>query len=75
MGLGGCPQHLGWKDCDKECKLCACSTASGTKSEHCSGHGRCEASCTKTSCSDAKCTCDPGWFGSKCESSSGKFLL
>jgi len=62
-----CQDYLGYKDCDKECNLCACSTASGTAGEHCSGHGTCEASCNKWTCTDAKCKCNPGWTGSKCE--------
>lgn len=69
LNLGGaCVNYLSYKDCDKECGLCPCSTAAGTTKEHCSGHGICEASCTKTSCSDAKCKCETGWTGSKCES-------
>ena len=62
-----CKNYLGWKDCDKSCNLCACSTASGTKKEHCSGHGTCEATCTKDTCTNAKCKCDSGWTGEKCQ--------
>ena len=54
-------------ECDKLCNLCSCSTAVGKTSEHCSGHGQCTATCTKHSCSNAKCNCEPGWIGSKCE--------
>ena len=63
-----------YKDCDKSCNLCPCSTGTGTKMEHCSGHGICEGVCTDTNtppsqqtCSNVKCKCDPGWKGSKCE--------
>ena len=62
-----CQNLLRWKDCDRECNLCSCSTSVGTTREHCSGHGHCEASCTKTSCSGAKCKCEQGWTGNKCE--------
>ena len=62
-----CKEYLGWKDCDKECNLCACSTATGTFRQHCSGHGTCDASCTKSTCAQAKCKCDQGWAGAKCE--------
>ena len=64
---GTCEKFLNWKDCDKECKLCSCSTATGTNQEHCSGHGTCEATCTKDACSDARCKCDDGWRGDKCQ--------
>ena len=57
-----------WKECDKECNLCPCSTATDTVKEHCSGHGTCVASsCTQKTCSNAKCYCNPGWKGDKCE--------
>ena len=62
-----CEDYLNWKDCDYECNLCSCSTATGTNAEHCSGHGRCEATCTKDSCSNARCKCDDGWKGDKCQ--------
>ena len=67
--LGGskCYQFLIWKDCDRECNLCACSTAKGETSQHCSGHGTCHAECSETTCSYAKCVCDEGWTGPKCE--------
>ena len=68
-----CEKHLGWKDCDKSCNLCACSTASGTTKEHCSGHGTCEATCTKNTCTNARCKCDLGWTGDKCQN--GKKLF
>ena len=48
-------------------KACACSTGSGTNGEHCSGHGTCEADCVGPTCSDAKCVCEDGWIGDKCE--------
>ena len=64
---GSCQKYLGWKDCDRACNLCACSTASGTSKEHCSGHGTCKAICTKYSCTGAKCQCDSGWSGDKCQ--------
>ena len=63
-----CQNYLVYKDCDSSCLLCACSTASGTTREHCSGHGTCEASCFKEKCTNAKCKCQPGWTGDKCES-------
>ena len=62
-----CQKFLGWKDCDRQCNLCACSTASGTKREHCSGHGTCEATCTQYTCTGAKCKCDSGWSGDQCQ--------
>ena len=62
-----CVDYLGWKDCDSSCNLCACSTAEGTNREHCSGHGTCEATCTTETCTGAKCKCDDGWTGEKCE--------
>ena len=61
-----CQNYLLWKDCDQECSLCACST--GTHAvEHCSGHGTCEASCTDKTCHNARCKCDDGWTGDKCQ--------
>ena len=62
-----CKNHLRWKDCDRQCLLCACSTASGTRKEHCSGHGTCKATCTQYECTGAKCQCDSGWSGDKCQ--------
>ena len=62
-----CQKFLRWKDCDRQCNLCACSTASGTKREHCSGHGTCEATCTQYTCTGAKCKCDSGWSGDQCQ--------
>ena len=62
-----CKNLIKWKDCDGYCNLCACSTASGTKNEHCSGHGTCEATCTQYECTGAKCQCDAGWSGDKCQ--------
>merc|ERR1712135_8675 len=56
-----CKNFLGWKDCDRQCNLCACSTASGITQEHCNGRGTCEATCTQYTCTGAKCKCDPGW--------------
>jgi len=66
--MATCTNYLKWKDCDNHCNLCACSTASGTTKQHCSGHGKCEADCTKDTCLNARCECDPGWYGLKCES-------
>jgi len=68
-----CKNLIKWKDCDGYCNLCACSTASGTKNEHCSGHGTCEATCTQYECTGAKCQCDAGWSGDKCQNRSGKY--
>ena len=68
-----CENHLKWKDCDKTCNLCACSTAFGTTKEHCSGHGTCEATCNKHTCTNAKCKCDLGWNGDKCQN--GKIII
>ena len=62
-----CRDYLRYKDCDKACNLCPCSTGKGTEGQHCSGHGTCQAWCNKTSCSSAKCICNPGWTGAKCE--------
>ena len=62
-----CVNYLKWKDCDSSCNLCACSTAEGTNQEHCSGHGTCEARCTAETCTGAKCKCDEGATGQKCE--------
>ena len=62
-----CEDFIRWGDCDLHCNLCACSTASGTNREHCSGHGTCEASCSQLTCSDAKCKCDADWTGDRCE--------
>ena len=68
LGRGStCVNYLRWKDCDSTCNLCACSTAKGTNGEHCSGHGTCEATCTAITCKGAKCNCDAGWSGDKCE--------
>ena len=64
-----CWNYLEWKDCDKSCNLCACSTASGTIKQHCSGHGTCLASCTQNKCTDAFCRCHFGYFGDKCQKS------
>ena len=61
-----CQNYLLWKDCDQECNLCACSTGTYV-GEHCSGHGTCEASCTDQTCLEAKCKCDDGWTGDKCQ--------
>ena len=66
--LGSCVDHLKLKDCDNKCNLCPCSTANGINEEHCNGHGVCEASCTTETCLNARCKCDPGWYGDKCES-------
>ena len=66
-GYGPCHKYLKWKDCDKACNLCACSTSDKTNPQHCNGHGTCEASCDSKSCSGAKCVCDQGWTGSKCQ--------
>ena len=75
LGRGSsCMDHLKWKDCDKDCNLCACSTASGVNKEHCSGHGTCEAICTKETCTVAKCKCDNGWTGDKCEKGNEIYL-
>ena len=62
-----CQDYLRWKDCDLNCNLCACSTAIDNTTQHCSGHGMCNASCNVSSCSNAKCSCNPGWTGDKCE--------
>ena len=62
-----CQSFLKWKDCDRSCSLCACSTASGTIKEHCSGHGKCRADCTQDTCINAKCQCYPGWSGDVCQ--------
>ena len=35
--------------------------------EHCSGHGVCETSCSKDVCAYARCKCDQGWYGNKCD--------
>lgn len=66
-GGSSCDNYLVWKDCDYECDLCECSTATGTNKEHCSGHGTCNATCSETKCNEAKCVCDKGWKGDKCE--------
>jgi len=68
-----CSNLITWKDCDNYCNLCACSTASATRSEHCSGHGTCEATCTLYECTGAKCKCDAGWSGDKCQNRTGKY--
>ena len=62
-----CENYLFSKDCDGSCFLCACSTASGTSPQHCSGHGYCKATCRRYFCFAAKCICDKGWTGAKCE--------
>eukprot|EP00928_Gymnodinium_smaydae_P054119 TRINITY_DN3794_c0_g1_i1.p1 TRINITY_DN3794_c0_g1~~TRINITY_DN3794_c0_g1_i1.p1 ORF type:complete len:3080 (-),score=568.50 TRINITY_DN3794_c0_g1_i1:116-9355(-) len=62
-----CQDFLASKLCDNQCGLCACSTGSGTKAEHCSGHGTCQADCTEKGCSNAECNCQDGWMGSKCD--------
>ena len=58
--------------CDKECNICACSTpryeTNFVNPSHCSDHGHCEADiCQDDKCYGAKCICDPGRGGSKCE--------
>lgn len=67
-GGSDCRKYLGWKDCDMACNLCACSTGdeTGTMS-HCNGHGVCEATCEEKGCSEARCSCDPGFMGDKCQ--------
>merc|ERR1711962_724441 len=66
-GKSSCNQYIRWKDCDAECNLCACSTAAYTNKEHCSGHGTCDARCDQSSCQDAKCVCNKGWKGDRCQ--------
>ena len=62
-----CRDFLDSKDCDMRCNLCPCSTSRGSEPQHCSGHGSCQALCDTKSCFSAKCKCDSGWTGSKCE--------
>ena len=64
-----CTDYLKWGDCDFNCGLCPCSTSTGTSPQHCNGHGTCEADCTTSTCTGAKCKCEPGWSGSKCQGS------
>jgi len=63
-----------WASCDSTCNLCQCSTynpeigadLSGLDN-HCSGHGKCMATCEKETCNDgAHCECDEGWSGDRC---------
>jgi hypothetical protein len=66
-----CKHELLLKDCDRECGLCACTTARGLYREHCSGHGTCSADCDNFGCKDAHCVCAVGWTGPKCEQKKG----
>ena len=76
LGWGStCVDYLAWGDCDAECGLCACSTAHGTTRQHCSGHGKCEATCEQNGCTDAKCNCNEGWTGDRCEIATGANLI
>lgn len=68
-GRASCTNYIKWKDCDRSCNLCACSTQSleSKAGEHCSGHGVCQASsCSKLTCLDPRCVCDEGWRGNTC---------
>lgn len=67
-----CRHELVLKDCDRQCGLCACSTAHGTNREHCSGHGSCSADCGNFGCKNAHCVCAKGWTGPKCASRNGE---
>ena len=66
-----CKDFLKTKDCDAKCNLCACSTsthdAKFTGSEHCSGHGTCQATCSYSGCTGAICKCEDGWGGPLCD--------
>ena len=63
-----CRDYLGWKDCDMACNLCACSTGDATGAmSHCNGNGVCEATCEQKGCSEARCRCNPGFMGDKCQ--------
>jgi len=66
-----CRHELLLKDCDRECGLCACTTARGLYREHCSGHGSCSADCDNFGCKNAHCVCAVGWTGPKCEQKMG----
>ena len=72
-------KYLGNKYCDEECSLCACSTSFdgfGYNREHCSGNGICKVThCNKWDCFKAKCTCNKGWVGDKCERPPGNFIM
>lgn len=62
-----CRHELLLMDCDRECGLCACSTARGLQREHCSGNGYCSADCDEFGCKNARCICHGSWKGPKCE--------
>lgn len=62
-----CNHELVLKDCDRQCGLCACSTARGLTREHCSGNGYCSADCGPFGCKNAKCICARKWKGAKCD--------
>ena len=69
----GCKEYaerFGDKVCDDFCNLCACSTeqpGGGYIGYHCNGHGECKANCTRDICHSARCECEDGWTGEKCE--------
>ena len=70
-----CGNYLNSKECDAKCNLCACSTGLNGVMEHCSGNGVCKAEiCTQSKCQGAKCNCDEGFIGNKCQAE-GYFIL
>ena len=62
-----CVNYLEWKECDEKCNLCACSTSVRHQLEHCSDNGVCEADCSQKKCENARCKCNEGFLGDKCQ--------
>jgi hypothetical protein len=68
----GCTKfYNGDQGCDYACGLTNCSTSTKTTQQHCSGRGKCQATCTPQGCSGVFCKCDAGWGGKKCNVKGG----
>ena len=54
--------------CDDYCSLCNCATDLNFDwPQHCNDKGECQATCDDDNCYNAKCKCEYGWTGDKCE--------